>query len=77
MKANKHTNQAEHIAAKLGANVRTLREDKQMPQVYLAFKSGLDRSYLGRIERGEVNVTLEKVYRLAETLGTDINKLIP
>ena len=73
MTPNKQTN---NIAKKLGANVRTMRETRHMPQVYVALKAGLDRSYLGRIERGEVNVTLEKVYRLAETLGCNTENLL-
>ena len=31
----------------------------------------------GRIERGEVNITLEKAYRLARVMGCDIRDLLP
>jgi transcriptional regulator with XRE-family HTH domain len=37
----------------------------------------MDRSYAGRIERGEVNITLEKVYQLAEVLECDVKELLP
>ena len=37
----------------------------------------IDRSYVGRIERGEVNVTLEKAYKIAQALDCDIQDLLP
>uniref|UniRef100_UPI0035A21D0B helix-turn-helix domain-containing protein n=1 Tax=Aeromonas caviae TaxID=648 RepID=UPI0035A21D0B len=43
----------------------------------LALLSEIDRSYVGRIERGEVNITLEKAYQLAEVLNCDIRDLLP
>ena len=36
-----------------------------------------DRTYGGIIERGEVNITLEKVYRLAAVLECDVKELLP
>ncbi|ELR67177.1 Transcriptional regulator, XRE family [Photobacterium marinum] len=43
----------------------------------LALLADIDRSYVGRIERGEVNITLEKVYQLAEVLACDVRELLP
>ena len=43
----------------------------------LALLAEIDRSYVGRIERGEVNITLEKAYQLAEVLQCDIRDLLP
>ncbi|EKO3433648.1 helix-turn-helix transcriptional regulator [Vibrio fluvialis] len=37
----------------------------------------IDRSYVGRIERGEVNITLEKAYQIAEVLRCDVRNLLP
>ncbi len=37
----------------------------------------MDRSYLGRIERGEVNLTLEKIYELAMYLKIPPGRLLP
>ena len=39
--------------------------------------TGIDRSYLGRIERGEVSVTVEKIAQIAHVLNVNINNLIP
>jgi len=38
---------------------------------------GIDRSYLGRIERGEVNITVSKLYLIASFLEIDAKSLLP
>ncbi|WP_140102688.1 helix-turn-helix transcriptional regulator, partial [Vibrio parahaemolyticus] len=43
----------------------------------LALSADIDRSYVGRIERGEVNITLEKAYQIAEVLRCDVRDLLP
>jgi transcriptional regulator with XRE-family HTH domain len=52
-----------------GARLRQLRKARKISQEAVALASGLDRSYLGRIERGEVNVSLVNIWRIAEALG--------
>ncbi|ANQ28604.1 XRE family transcriptional regulator [Vibrio parahaemolyticus] len=65
------------LAKKFGHNVRSMRKDKGISQDKLALTADIDRSYVGRIERGEVNITLEKAYQLAEVLRCDIRELLP
>lgn len=65
------------IAIRFGENLRTMRKQKGISQDKLALLADIDRSYVGRIERGEVNVTLEKVYQLAEVLECDPVELLP
>lgn len=65
------------LAKKFGDNVRSMRKDKGISQDKLALTADIDRSYVGRIERGEVNITLEKAYQIAEVLGCDIRELLP
>ncbi|TOP25708.1 transcriptional regulator, partial [Vibrio parahaemolyticus] len=50
---------------------------KKLSQDRLAILAKIDRSYIGRIERGEVNITLEILYKLSETLGCDPKELLP
>ena len=52
-----------------GNNVRRLRESSGMTQENLAEAAGLDRSYIGGIERGERNPALAAILRLASALG--------
>ena len=45
-----------------------LRKDRGWSQEHLALQSGLARSYLGGVERGQRNIALENIVRLAKTL---------
>ena len=65
------------LAKKFGHNVRSMRKDKGISQDKLALSADIDRSYVGRIERGEVNITLEKAYQIAEVLRCDVRDLLP
>ncbi len=65
------------LAIKFGVILRAKRKEQELSQDKLALISGIDRSYVGRIERGEVNVTLEKAYLLAVVLKCDARDLMP
>ncbi|MEC6832003.1 MULTISPECIES: helix-turn-helix domain-containing protein [Photobacterium] len=65
------------LAKQFGVNLRSKRRDKGVSQDQLALLADIDRSYIGRIERGEVNITLEKAYQLAEVLECDVKELLP
>ena len=56
--------------AKFGRNLRALREIRSLTQEALAARAGLDRSYVGGVERGERNPTLSAISRLARALDT-------
>jgi len=51
-----------------GARLRALRSKAGLAQESLALKCGLDRTYIGSIERGERNVSLVNIERLARAL---------
>lgn len=65
------------LAKEFGINLRLKRRNKGVSQDQLALLANIDRSYIGRIERGEVNITLEKAYQLANVLECDIRDLLP
>lgn len=65
------------LAKALGANIRTRRKENGISQDALALECGLDRSYMGRIERGEVNITVEKLYKIAARLNCSAASLLP
>ena len=65
----------ERIVA-FGRQVREVRKAKGISQEKLAELAGIDRSYMGNIERGEKNVTLKKVYEICDALDIDIKDLV-
>lgn len=58
------------LRAKFGNNLRAVREARALTQEALAARAGLDRSYVGGVERGERNPTLTAISRLAQALST-------
>lgn len=60
---------------KLGKRIKELRKEKSITQIDLAAKIGIDRSYLGFIERGERNVSFDVMAKIAEALGVSMNEL--
>ncbi|EWH03244.1 XRE family transcriptional regulator [Halomonas sp. BC04] len=61
----------------MGARIRAQRKACRLSQTALALACSIDRSYMGRIERGEVNITVEKLYRIAGVLACDPASLLP
>lgn len=57
----------EYLAA-LGKHVRQLRLNKKLSQAQLSYSSDIAFNQIGRIERGEVNVTASTLYALATAL---------
>ena len=60
-----------------GQRVRELRKSKGLSQEAMAALAGLDRSYMGHIERGEKNITLLKIYQISEALEVEVVDLFP
>jgi transcriptional regulator with XRE-family HTH domain len=52
-----------------GKRITSLRKARGWSQEHLSLESGLARSYLGGVERGQRNISLLNIYRLAESLS--------
>lgn len=62
--------------ARFGRNVRHVRRAKGLSQEKFAFACHLHRNYIGSIERGERNVSIDSMARVATTLGIDLADLL-
>jgi transcriptional regulator with XRE-family HTH domain len=61
---------------RFGDRVRTLRRDRGWSQEELADQSGLDRSYVGGVERGERNISFDNICRIARALSVSPSVLM-
>lgn len=67
---------ADDILAQFGQRVRDLRKAKGFSQEGFAAECGLDRTYMGGIERGERNLALRNINLIANTLKITISELM-
>jgi transcriptional regulator with XRE-family HTH domain len=63
------------ICSVIGINVRKLRNSKSLSQEELAFKAGIDRSYLSEIENGHKNLSVIMLEQIAAALGAKVTQL--
>jgi len=63
-------------AGTFGARVRARRNELGKSQERLADDSGLHWTFIGQVERGQRNVSLHNILKLAEALGIDAAELV-
>ena len=64
------------INKQVGLNIKKHREKNGWTQEELAFEADLHRAYIGQIERGEKNIGLINLEKIATALNIDIKKLL-
>jgi transcriptional regulator with XRE-family HTH domain len=67
---------ADTPAAIFGRNLKRLRSEAGLSQEELASRSGLHRTYVSSVERGNRNVSLENIFALAAALKCDPRELL-
>lgn len=63
------------IAKIIGQRIRNYRTEKGLSQEKLAELSGCHPTYIGQVERGEKNATLESIEKIASAMGVPLSKL--
>lgn len=61
----------------IGRNIKKARKNKGLKQVEVAIDAGLNPSYYGKIERGVVNPSMEKIYRIIKALRVRSADIFP
>ena len=61
---------------RFGRKIRNTRENQGFSQEELASKAGVHRTYIGMVERGEKNITLMTMKKIASALETRISSLL-
>lgn len=62
----------ETLPALIGKRVREFRQAAELPQEELAARAGLHRNYVGSVERGERDIGVDALQRLAGALGVSL-----
>lgn len=65
----------DEIAKAVGQRIRELRKARELSQEALGEKGGFHYSYIGQIERGEKNIALSNLAKIAEALEVGIHQL--
>ena len=60
----------------IGAAIRTRRRNQGISQEQLAYMAGIDRSHMGKIERGERNVSVLNLIRICTALEARASELL-
>lgn len=63
------------IQVKFGQKVKEIRKGRGLSQEELASKSGLHRTYISDIERGDRNVSIRNVEKIAKALKVKLSEL--
>jgi len=63
------------LREKLGRTVRRLRTEAGFSQERFADACGLHRTYIGSVERGETNISLDNIELIARTLRLPVSRL--
>jgi transcriptional regulator with XRE-family HTH domain len=71
-----HTNNKDKQLLKLAADLKAARNKTSMSQEKLALESGLDRSYISRLERGIANPTYIALQSIAKALKTPLSEIL-
>jgi len=63
------------IIERIGLNITIIRERQGLTQEKLAELAGLHRAYIGQIERGEKNIGLKNLHKIAVALSVNVKEL--
>jgi transcriptional regulator with XRE-family HTH domain len=61
---------------RIGLALRAARQEKDWSQEELSFECGLHRTYIGAVERGEKNLTLKNLVKVAKALDVPASQIM-
>jgi transcriptional regulator with XRE-family HTH domain len=73
---NKYLPAETTLLESIGNSIRKVRRKQDISQEDLANICEIERGYMGRVERGEVNVSILKLKKIADALKIEISELL-
>ena len=70
-----HANVNDDVKITFGRRVRALRKRAGLSQEQFALKCGLDRTYIGGVERGERNISIVNIDKIARAIDLSLKDL--
>ena len=64
------------LAQGLGRRIRLLRAERAWSQEDLAVRAGMHRNYIGHVERGELNISVVQLSKIAQAFGVRVGVLV-
>lgn len=69
-------NMSQEIRNRIANNVKVLRTKKKLKREELSLLLGFDNSYISKLERGSVNITIDRLSKIAEYFLVDVSMLL-
>lgn len=63
------------IKSSVGKRIKEIREEVNLSQKDLAYSCDLDRSYIASVERGQRNISIVNLEKIANSLGVSLSEL--
>ena len=67
---------SQEIRERIAENIRKFRRKRKLKREQLSLILGLDNSYISKLERGSMNITIDKLARIADFFEIDIIELL-
>ena len=74
--SRKYSQKEQAFLKDIGQNIRDARDKQTMSQEALAMAADLDRSYMGSVERGERNISIINLSKIAKALNLTLSQLL-
>lgn len=74
--ATRYSESEKAYLERIGNQIRELRTEAHLSQEKLAFECELDRTYIGSVERGERNISVINLRKIAKALKTEVPVLL-
>ena len=67
---------SQEIRNRIANNIKSLRTEKKLKREELSLLLGFDNSYISKLERGSVNITIDRLSKIAEYFAVDVSVLL-